>query len=577
MTGDCGRVEPWQEKSLSSMADHLFEIVARHAKESGAKIAISKWVSGRGFLETSYGELLRKAERFARVCKEATSEPSIVPMLVGRSADSVAFMLGTVATGRPFCFLSPKYRAPQVAAVLEATGSRICVVDATGVMALRGAWKDHPRLAEAEWLVIGERPQTKIYAQAEDDLRRAASAVLVDETSSADPAPVDRSGAARADVAGACLFTSGSTGVAKGVLISQADLMRRMDAEVDWFGLGKADVLLGILPFSFDVGLNQLMTVLRVGAQLVLLDSWLPADITTVAAERRVTGVSGVPSIWQDLINSATRFDASGPHASLRYLTVSGGSLSRDYLRKLSDVARGVAIFKTYGQTEAFRSTSLRPEDYDAKPDSVGKPFAGVRVYVVREDLTRCATGEVGEVIHSGLGIMLGYLGSAAEGESRKLGKNPFYGDEDDSPVAVFTGDMGYLDEHGYLYLKGRADSMLKVMGNRVYPNEVAHQILAIDAVREAVVVGMADENGQAKLTAFIAAPREAQLSAGAVKRALNASLPTFMIPKEIVFVEHIPRTPSGKPDQQRLIEEYDSKAARTAATGSEAQVGVER
>jgi acyl-CoA synthetase (AMP-forming)/AMP-acid ligase II len=336
-------------------------------------------------------------------------------------------------------------------------------------------------------------------------------------------------------------------------------------------------VLLGILPFSFDVGLNQLMTALGVGAELVLLDSWLPADITTVAGGRRVTGVSGVPSIWQDLINSGARFDTNGTHASLRYLTVSGGSLSRDYLRKLSDTARGVAIFKTYGQTEAFRSTSLRPEEYDAKPDSVGKPFPGVRVYIAREDRTRCAPGEVGEVVHSGLGIMMGYLGSAAEGESRKLAKNPFFGEEDDSPVAVFTGDRGRLDEEGYLYLEGRADSMLKVMGNRVYPHEVANQILAIDGVREAVVVGVTDENGQSRLLAFLAAPREAGLSAGAVKRALNASLPTFMIPKEIVFVDHVPRTPSGKPDQQRLIEEYSSKAVHTAAAGSEANEGVER
>lgn len=495
-------------------------------------------------------------------------------MLVGKGADSIAFMLGAAAAGRPFCFLSPKYRAPQVAAVLEATGSPVAVLDATGLMALRGSWKDHPRLAQTKWFLIGEPPRTKMHARAEAELRETANMIRIDVAAeSADASPrVDTE--PRRDMAGACLFTSGSTGAPKGVLIGEADLMERMKAEIEWFALTREDVLLSILPFSFDVGLNQLMTALGVGGELVLLDSWLPADIAAVSAARRVTGISGVPAIWQDVINAGTRFDKRGQHASLRYVTVSGGSLSRGLLQELRETMSGVQIFKTYGQTEAFRATSLRPEDFERKPDSVGKPFTGTRVYVVREDLTRCEAGEVGEVVHSGLGTMIGYLESSRTSGGSKLRKNPFHGEEDPSPVAVFTGDLGYFDEEGYLYLKGRRDSMLKVMGNRVYPQEVADQILALDAVREAVVLGVTGADGQTKLLAFIAASDGSGLSAGGLRRALNASLPTFMVPKEIVFVHQVPRTPSGKPDQHRLMEEYLASSARAGEASDGAVVG---
>lgn len=556
------------------MPEHLFDIVARHASEAGARTAISKWVPGHGFVETSYGELACKARRFALVCAQWTSPRTVLPMLVGKGADSIAFMLGAVAAGRPFCFLSPKYRAPQVAEVLQATGSPVAVLDATGVMALRGAWKDHPRFAATKWILLGDRPQTKIYARAEAELLEAASTIRVDD-GEADDAPLLPGREPEAGAVGTCLFTSGSTGTPKGVLIGEADLLERMRAEIEWFGLVKEDVLLSILPVSFDVGLNQLMTSLGVGAELVLLDSWLPADVTAVSGMRRVTGISGVPAIWQDVINAGARFEKGGVHASLRYVTVSGGSLPRDLLQKLRQAMPGVQIFKTYGQTEAFRSTSLRPEDYDRKPDSVGKPFTGARVYVVRDDLSRCDAGEIGEVVHSGLGMMMGYLGSArATDESGKLRKNPFHGEQDPSPMAVFTGDLGFLDEEGYLYLQGRRDSMLKVMGNRVYPQEIANRILALDDVREAVVAGVTDAGGQAKLLAFIAASPGSGLSAGAVRRALNASLPTFMVPKEIVFVNRVPRTPSGKPDQRRLIEEYSAGTVRASVTSDEALVG---
>lgn len=546
--------------------ENLFEVVARHAERSASKTAVSKWKTGGTFVETSYGELLRAAKKFAVVLARLATEPAtgrMVPMLVGKSADSIAAMLGTIATCRPFSFLNTKVRGPQIAKVLDATAAPICVVDAPGLVALKGAWKDHPQIAKTTWLVIGDQ-LSGIYAEAAEALQEVARVVRVADEEQHDEHGIVRYAIPRPDVAGTCLFTSGSTGEPKGVLISEADLVRRAETEIAWFGLGDKDVLLSILPFSFDVGLNQLMTALTVGAELVVLDSWLPADIVATTEKRKVTGISGVPSIWQDMLNAGAVFHKEGRHVALRYITISGGSLSREYLRKLPAIAAGVHIFKTYGQTEAFRATSLRPEDYLKKLDSVGQPFPGVRVYVVKEDGTRCEPCEIGEVVHTGLGLMMGYLGNV-DGKAEpnhKLRENPFFGSDDPSPWAVFTGDLGFLDDEGYLFLKGRRDGMVKVTGNRVYPQEVASQILTVRGVRDAVVVGMPREDGQSVLVAFLAVSDGVELSVPALRKALSAKLPPFMIPKELVIVSDIPRAPSGKPDQRRLVDEYTAGAS---------------
>lgn len=546
--------------------DNLFKLFARHAVQAGSKTAISKRVLGGSFDETSYSMLSKRAQRFARLYAEVLPAQAMIPVLSSKSSEGIACMLGAIATERPFCFLNSKYRGPQIAAVLDATGASACIVDAAGLVALRGAWIEHPRITHTKWLVIGDVPATGLYAQAADELRKVADVITVSDDERVDAPDVTRRSDAPATAAGTCLFTSGSTGEPKGVLISAADLMARAAAEIAWFGLTPEDVLLSILPFSFDVGLNQLLTALAVGCELVLLDSWLPADIVTTVEKRRVTGISGVPAIWLDLINSGVRFDPRARHASLRYVTISGGSLSKEQLEKLPAVVGEAGIFKTYGQTEAFRATSLRPEDFERKLDSVGKAFPGVCIYVVRDDGTRCEPGEVGEVVHTGLGVMMGYLENSRSPEgTSKLRSNPFYGRDDPSPVAIFTADLGYLDADGYLHLKGRRDGMVKVMGNRVYPQEVTHQILTISGVRDAVVVGMPRDDGQTIIVAFIALAQGVELSPESVRKVLNTKLPAFMVPKEIVFVEHIPRTPTGKPDQRRLVDGFSSDNRRTA------------
>jgi acyl-coenzyme A synthetase/AMP-(fatty) acid ligase len=156
---------------------------------------------------------------------------------------------------------------------------------------------------------------------------------------------------------------------------------------------------------------------------------------------------------------------------------------------------------------------------------------------------------------------MKGYLGNRelSDAERRKLRPNPFFGPTDQSPYAIFTGDMGYLDEEGFLYLKGRRDDMVKIQGNRVYPQEVTAQILCVPGVRDSVVVSHTEDDGTISLTAFVVPIPEAKLTVGQLRRELNRRLPSYMVPNNVVFVHAIPRTATGKADVRRLSE------ARTA------------
>jgi acyl-CoA synthetase (AMP-forming)/AMP-acid ligase II len=321
---------------------------------------------------------------------------------------------------------------------------------------------------------------------------------------------------------------------------------------VELYGLNGDSVLLSILPFSFDVGLNQLCSAISVGCELVLIDSWLPADILDTAEECEVTGISGVPSIWQAMINAGVKFDTRKRQVALEYLTISGGDLSPAYLEQMSDLAGGAGVYKTYGQSETFRSTALGPGEFAAKMCSVGKPFGGARVYVLDGDDAPCQPHRVGEVLHTGMGVMLGYL--REDGRGDKLIPNPFCGPSDPSPSAIRTGDFGYFDREGYLYLCGRQDDMLKVAGNRVYPRESVDALLAFPQILEAEVVGVKDEQGETQLVAFVIEEKGAEASPGAVRRQLAKVLPSYMVPRKVVSLASMPRTATGKPQRQTLI-----------------------
>jgi acyl-CoA synthetase (AMP-forming)/AMP-acid ligase II len=531
----------------------LLHRIREHAGRNAQAVAIVRRESDGSYAGTTYADLAAAAETFACAFAQHAGAARIVPILASKSATTVAAMVGAMAAGYAAACLNPKLRLPQVERILRVGAATVAVIDGTGLLALKGPFARDSAVRRTKWWLARGTGFMAMHERAAEGLREVAGVVdwPVEALAAAVPVPAAQSPAV-------CLFTSGSTGTPKGVLVGRQDLYERALTEIEWFGLGERDVLLSVLPFSFDVGLNQLVASLVAGATLVILDSWMPADILRAVEERRVTGISAVPSIWLDFLRANLSFDRSGPHRSLRYITVSGGDLQPPQLEALPSLGAGLAIFKTYGQTEAFRPTCLLPGEFAARRTSVGRPFGRARVYVVRDDGTRAAPGEAGEVVATGLGVMLGYLDGADE--QAKLRDNPFRGADDPAPKAIFTGDVGYLDEAGFLFLRGRRDAMLKVHGNRVYPSEVAAQLLALPGVLQAELVGSPDGAGGMRLVAFVVlaahAPRPDEL-----RRQLALQVPPYMVPAIVLPKNAIPRTASGKTD-------FPALAAEAAAAG---------
>lgn len=544
---------PLKEQGPSHVPD-ILDLIASHATRRPDHVAITHLRAGRAPEEVTWAQLLCASQAARQALTRAVPHGDMVPSFTAKSADCVAMLSGAVAAGKTFASISPKSRLPQLQHAIEACSAMAALVDANGLRLVRDGLAASECLRRTTWLLIDPLQVTTPSGVAASEaihkdgllqeLDMRAASIASCEAPASNPLHPDRPAV--------CLFTSGSTGTPKGVLVAWSDLYRRAVAECGLFGLTHDDCLLSLLPFSFDVGLNQLMTSLVSGARLVILDSWMPRDILNAVAAHGVTGISGVPSIWRSLLKGQQPLDRHGDHASLRYLTVSGGDMGVEQLRRLSTWAEGVSVFKTYGQTESFRSTALRPEHLGERTGSVGLPFGSARVYIVRADGTPAEPGEQGEVVHTGLGVMLGYLNSQAPDEKRR--PNPFFGLGDDSPFAIFTGDQGCLDDQGFLYLAGRQDDMVKVAGHRIHLGELAAEMGRIPGVLAAEAFALPVADADPVLAVFVQADgREAaltrqQLSAEAARR-----LPTYMQPRWIQMCTSFPLTASGKPDRQAM------------------------
>jgi acyl-CoA synthetase (AMP-forming)/AMP-acid ligase II len=529
------------------------ELIARHAQQRPHAPAVTHVRVGKPPLSWSWSELLTHARAAAIEVDHRWPDAAVVPAYGGKSLSTTAVMLGTIASGRTFAGINPKFRATQVEQVLQSCDAVAAFTDSAGLTVVQDCHKAQPRPDVTWWWLDSDQAPPRV---------REVSELLANQGCLRPWAPVQDlpgvspfappSGILDKHRSAVCLFTSGSTGVPKGVLVAWSDLVARAQAECELFELSNRDVLLSVLPFSFDVGLNQLASSWVSGAHLVMLDSWLPLDIMRAVERHAVTGVSGVPSIWTTLLQSPLRVDSDAGYGAWRYLTVSGGGMTASQLADLSDRVGHVGIFKTYGQTESFRSTALRPPELHQRPTSVGRPFASARVYIVNENGQRAQPGDVGEVVHTGLGTMLGYL-NASQGD-QKLRSNPFQNPEDPSPWAIFTGDQGYLDPQGYLHLVGRLDDLVKISGNRVHLSEIANQTCALPAVlaAEAVAVPQVDSDSVMVVFAVLRQPG-IELTEPMLLASLRQRLPTYMHPKRLVLLEAFPLTASGKPDRPLL------------------------
>jgi acyl-CoA ligase (AMP-forming) (exosortase A-associated) len=350
----------------------------------------------------------------------------------------------------------------------------------------------------------------------------------------------------------AILYTSGSTGQPKGVMLSHANVIAGAEIVSDYLGITRRDRLLAALPFSFDAGLNQLMTAVLQGGTTVMVNFQFGRDIVKMLVEERITGLAGVPSLWSLLAQPSSGL-GNQPESDLRYITNTGGVLPQNVLVRLRALLPETEVFLMYGLTEAFRSTYLPPEELNERSDSIGKAIPNTEILVINEAGRECAPGEVGELIHHGPTVSLGYWGDP-ELTSRRLRPHPIplEGREEGDRVC-YSGDMVRRDEDGFLYFVGRRDNQIKSAGFRISPTEVETALCQVEHVRHSAVIGVPDPILGQHLVAFAVAEEKAELDPAVILAQCAASLPRHMIPKRVELISELPMMLNGKVDYSAL------------------------
>lgn len=356
----------------------------------------------------------------------------------------------------------------------------------------------------------------------------------------------------------AILYTSGSTGQPKGVMLSHRNLLAGARIVARYLEIGREDRILSLLPFSFDYGLNQLLTAVQERAALVIRPFKLGNDIVDALSEHAITGLAGVPTIWTILARAAPKL-ATTPLPHLRYLTNSGGSLPQDIVRRLRERLPQARLYLMYGLTEAFRSTYLPPEEVDRRPNSIGKAIPECEVFALAADGRRARPGEPGILVHRGPTVSLGYWNRPDE-TAKVLRPNPLCPAELGGETVCFSGDLVVEDEEGFFSFIGRNDAMIKTSGYRVSPSEVEGALMASGALRQVAVIGLPDPLLGQRLHA-VAVAGDGTVDIEGILRRAGEDLAPYMVPRSLELVADLPLTPNAKVDYKRLVQDRTAKA----------------
>ncbi len=337
------------------------------------------------------------------------------------------------------------------------------------------------------------------------------------------------------------IYTSGTTGTPKGVMLSHGNLASNTKAIVEYLELTPDDRTLCVLPFYYTYGNSLLHTHMAAGASLVLENHFLyPQKVMDRVSEHRITGFSGVPSTYA-LLLSRTEPDKLELN-TLRYITQAGGPMPVAHQLQLRHKIPQAKLFIMYGQTEATaRLTYLPQKMLVDKQGSVGIPISGVKLEIRDTEDNPVGVHSEGEVCVSGSSIMLGYWRDDAA--TRRVLRNNW----------LHTGDMGYLDEEGYLFLTGRNTEFIKTGAHRVSPLEIEEIISEFAGVQEVAVTSAPDEILGGIIRAVIVPDPDNPPEEMAIKRYCKENLANYKIPRIIESTPNLPKTSSGKIKRHEL------------------------
>ncbi|MFI8195151.1 amino acid adenylation domain-containing protein [Streptomyces sp. NPDC085942] len=480
-------------------------------------------VDGASGATLTFAELDRRSSQVARVLRERGAGPGDrVAILAERGPELLPGLLGILKAGAAYVPVDPGYPPSRVRLLLEDCGAKLV---------LRGA-------------------------HAVEDLPTGAPVLRISELYRGSSRPLGR-GAGPKDVA-YTIYTSGSTGRPKGVMVEHHAVGNRLTWMQRRYPIGPGDTLLQKTPISFDVSVWELLWWAVQGARVVLLPPGAEKDPERIARtirDHRVSVVHFVPSMlgpFLDLLEDHPE-QAAGA-GSLRFVFCSGEALPPERVaqfNRIFDGGEGPRLVNLYGPTEAAVDVTY----FDCPPASegpvtrvpIGRPVENTTLYVLDRHGRPQPVGVPGELHIGGVQVARGYLGRP-ELTAERFVEDPFV----PGGRLYRTGDLARLLNDGNLEYLGRNDDQVKIRGNRVELGEVQNALVALDAIRDAVVVDHRPGGGRGPvLVAYCTADRD--LDPGLLRSALGSVLPAYMIPSSFERLDSLPLTPNGKVDRRAL------------------------
>jgi len=343
------------------------------------------------------------------------------------------------------------------------------------------------------------------------------------------------------------IYTSGSTGNPKGVMMTHQNMVSASTSITTYLENVEDDIILNVLPLSFDYGLYQVIMAAQFGGTVVLEKSFLyPYVVINLLKEEKVTGFPIVPTISAILLQMKELKNERFKH--LRYITNTAAALPVSHITGLKEIFPTASIYSMYGLTECKRVSYLPPEELDRRPTSVGKGMPNEQVYLVdEEDRVITEPGRIGELVVRGANVMKGYWEMPEE--TAKVLKPGLYPWE----KVLYTGDLFKMDEEGYLYFVARKDDIIKSRGEKVSPKEIENVLYSLEDVVEAAVIGVPDEVLGQAIKAFVVLKEGSKLTKRSILAHCASKLEDFMIPKYIEFRDSLPKTSTGKITKKEL------------------------
>ncbi len=489
----------------------------------------------RGDRELSYQQLEVAAARVASGLADlGVQRGDRVAIALPNGIDAAVAIYATLRASAVIVPLNPSIKPAKLARIVSDCSAAMLVCEASLAQIGRDMFGALPHLR----VVIAGRETIKNFPTLHDLMTSGRR---------------DTSSAIESDLA-AVIYTSGSSGAQKGVMLTHRNMMFATASITRYLEMTRDDRILSVLPLSFDYGLYQLFLAVEVGATLLLEPGvGYPGRLVRLMIEQEVTGLPGVPTLFNLLLTLPGFPDRDWPH--MRFLTNTGAALGRRTIQRLRDCFPGARLYSMYGLTECKRVSYLPPEELVRRPDSVGIPIPGTEAWIENEAGERIGPGQVGELMVHGPHVMQGYWNDPISTRERlRMGRWPW-------TRILATGDLFSCDKDGFLYFAGRSDDLIKSRGEKVYPREVEDVLRSAPGVLEAVVFGLDDERLGQAVCASVAPEPGHVLDSHDLRRLCHAHLEDHLVPMRIDVYPELPRTPNGKIDRDTLI----SRARRAA------------